>query len=399
MNRLSALKLFFIMLWLCVVFLTARFVENWRISAQYANLLTPLAQEVLDKQSMLHIDVFALPKSAAADLVGNFLKPLISELKEVEINYIDIEDNSELVKQYGIQKQGEMVIRNGDQHFQLSTLSYEAFFNGLKRMNQPESRWIVFFDNFSSHSFNGQDSLSENNSYNSWLNQLIITNYKAIVLSWQPQTILPQQAKLIVLAAPSIALTKVQIQWLENQIYQGRSVLWLTDPKFATQQPSLSLLFDVMRTEAFHQGQLVVKDYPEHFINQNFDRPLDLFEVMPFETANQPLWVNEQEQVLAATQIIDNLGDANLSSRLMVVGDSDFLTDQFLSSGGNLEMSYRLIDWLLHHEERIDLPSIGVGDTQLHYKANEILWFAGIMLILIPLLLLIMAGYYWRKTK
>lgn len=400
MNRNStSVKIAAVGLWLGVVYLATAWIDNWRISKSYADLLPPSAQQVLAAQDQLKIDVFALPQSAAANLVGNFLKPLTSQLKAVEINYIDSSQNLELVKLYGIQKQGEMVVHRGQQNFQLSTLSYETFFNGLKRLSQPQNRWIVFLENLSSHSFSDQSGPISNNSYSQWLNQLMAANYQAMVLSWQPQLALPKQAQLIVLAAPATRLSSNQLQWLQAQIAQGRSVLWLTDPQFAGQQPALSLLFDVMRTDAFHPGQLVVKSFPDHFINQNFDRPLDLFEVMPFETANQPLWLNPQNQALAATQQIDGSGDDQTESRLMVVGDSDFLTDQYLNSGGNLEMSYRMVDWLLQHDERIDLPSIGVDETQLHFNANEILWFAGIMLILMPLLLLIMAGYWWRKNK
>ena len=400
MQQLSALiKVIAVVVWLAAVLLAARWIDNWRITQHYADLLPASAQQVLSAQNKLTVDVFALPDSAAAQLVDNFLTPLLSELKAVEVNYIDSSQNIELAALYGIKKQGEMVVHSGERKFQLSTLSYETFFNGLKRLNQPNDRWIVFLENLSSHAFSDRNTSITRGSYSDWLQQLMAANYQAMVLPWQPQMLLPKQARLIVLAAPAINLSDEQIQWLEGQINLGRSVLWLTDPRYASQQPALSLLFDVMRTEAFHQGQLVVKTYPEHFINQSFDRPLDLFEVMPFETTSQPLWQNEQNQVLAATNQIDGQGDNSLISRMMVIGDSDFLTDQYLNSGGNLEMSYRLIDWLLQHDDRIDLPSIGMDDTQVHFSAKEILWFAGIMLILVPLLLLITAGYFWRKSK
>ncbi len=400
MNRFNLLiKLSAILLWLAATFLAAKWVENWRISKSYADLLPPSAQQVLKEQANLQIDVFALPGSAAARLVENFLQPLIVWLDEVEINYMDMGDNVELVKQYGIQKQGEMIIHKGQQNFQLSTLSYEAFFNGLKRLNQPDHKWIVFIENLSSHSFNEHTGSVHNNGYSEWLKQLIAANYQAVILPWQPSIRIPKQTQLIVLAAPSVSLTEAQLHWLENQVYLGRSILWLTDPRYASIQPALSLMFDVMRTDAFHQGQLIIKTYPKHPINQSFDRPIDLSEVMPFETSNQPLWLNDQDQVLAATQQIENPDKPDVISRLMVVGDSDFLSNQFLNSGGNLEISYRLVDWLLKHDERIDLPSIGVSDSQVHFSANEILWFAGIMLVLIPLILLVVAAYFWRKTK
>ncbi len=400
MNRFNSLiKLSVILLWLVATFFAARWIENWRLSKSYADLLPPSAQQVLAEQENLQIDVFAIPGSAAARLVKNFLQPLIVWLDGVEINYMDMNDNIELVKQYGIQKQGEMVIHKEQQKFQLSTLSYEAFFNGLKRLSQPDNKWIVFVENLSSHSFNEHTGSVHNNGYSDWLKQLLAANYQVVILPWKPSIRLPKQTQLIVLAAPSVTLTEAQLQWLEGQAYLGRSILWLTDPRYASVQPALSLMFDVMRADAFHQGQLIIKDYPKHPVNQSFDRPIDLSEVMPFETTNQPLWLNDQDQILAATQQLENPENPDLSSRLMVVGDSDFLSNQYLDSGGNLEISYRMLDWLLEHDERVDLPSIGVSDSQVHFSANEILWFAGIMLVLIPLVLLLMAGYFWRKTK
>lgn len=388
-----------VILWLSVVFVAARFIDNWRLSHQYSDLLPHAAHQVLSEQSALEIEVFALPNSAAAKLVNNFLKPLTEGLKNTQINYIDSSQNPELIKQYKIQKQGEMIIHKGEKSFQLSTLSYEAFFNGLKRLSQPIDSWVVFLDNLSSHSYSAQAGLVNNAGYSDWLKQLQAANYQAMVLPWQADLKLPKQVKLIVLSAPQAALNHSQITWLEAQLSQGMSVLWLTDPKYAIQQPALSLLFDVLNTDAFHQGQLIMKNYPEHIINSDFDRPMDLFEVMPFETASDILWVNDQQQVLAATQEINFNNLTGMTSRMMVVGDSDFLSNQYLNSGGNLEMSYRLIDWLLHNDNRVDLPTIGINNTQLHFSSQEILWFAGIMLILLPVLLLLGAGYYWRKSR
>jgi ABC-type uncharacterized transport system involved in gliding motility auxiliary subunit len=102
--------------------------------------------------------------------------------------------------------------------------------------------------------------------------------------------------------------------------------------------------------------------------------------------------LNEQGQVLASTQTLTN-------SRLMVIGDSDFLSNAFVNSGGNLEMSFRLIDWLLQQDDRIDLPSIGLHHTQLHFSKNEILFFSAMMLLIVPLLLLIVGIYFWRRNK
>ena len=382
------MKRLILIVWLFLVVLLAKYVPSWRLPSQYDDLISASAKTVLKQQSPLQIDVFAAPQSSATALVNNFLQPLLNHLPNAKVNYIDVNQQPELIQQYGISKQGEMLVHRGEQSFHLSTLSYEAFFNGLKKMEQHADHWVVFLDKQGGKSFDpGQlDGL------NQWLKALKSANYPVVILPYQPDLPLPKQVKLIILPSPMLQIEANQVEWLQLQIEQGVSVLWLADPHTATQQPLLSLLFDVMRTDSFHQGHLIVKDFPSHEINNAFDRPLDLVNVMPYETSNDVLWLNEQGQVLASTQTLAN-------SRLMVIGDSDFLSNAFVNSGGNLEMSFRLVDWLLQQDDRIDLPSIGLHHTQLHFSKSEILFFSVLMLLVVPLLLLMVGIYFWRRNK
>ncbi|MEZ5472064.1 MAG: hypothetical protein R3E90_09805 [Marinicella sp.] len=380
------------LVWLVLVILAARFVPNWYIKNSYDELITPQAQVVLQQQKNLRIEVFTTPDSVAAGLVNNFLEPLKPHLPEVTIEYLDILSNPELVQTYGITQQGEMVIHRQDANFHLNTLSYEAFFNGLKQLSQDRTganeQWLVFLDNTGGKSFNTGDITG----LSAWLNVLKQSNYRTVVLPFQSHLQLPNNVKLIVLASPQTTWGEPEIQWLQQQINQGISVMWLADPATAIEQPGLSLLFDVMRTDAYHQGHLVIKAYNQHAINHSFDRPLDLVEVMPYITSDEVLWQNEQHETLASTR---ELG----SSRLMVVGDSDFLSNAHLRSGGNLEMSFRMVDWLLHRDDRIDLPNIGVLGAQIHFQSSEILLFATLTLIVIPLLFLLIGGWRWYRNK
>jgi len=381
-------KSIWIFIWMFLVFLIANYVPNWRIQNKYGDLLTPSSKAVLAQQKELRIEVFAMPDSPAAALVNNFLQPLVGELDDVTVEYIDFFNNPVLIKAYGVNKQGEMVVHRDGQKFLLSTLSYEAFFNGLKKMDQPSNQWIVFLDAIGGKSFSPDNPAG----LNQWIKALSNSNYRSVVLPYSENMTLPKQVKLIVLASPELNFSDPQIQWLQTQMTLGSSVLWLADPESALQQPGLSLLFDVMRTDAYHGDHLIIKEFPEHVINQAFDRPIDLVEVMPYQTENKVLWHNDQKQAVASTLEIEN-------SRLMVIGDSDFLSNAFLKSGGNLEMSFRLIDWLLRNDNRIDLPTIGNQGTQLHYKKNEILLFSGIMLILLPGAFLVIGLIKWRKNK
>ncbi len=377
-----------IIIWVVLVIVLAKFTPNYHKQSVYSELISESAVATLTAQKQLKIAIFALPESPAASLVKNFLQPLMNHLPDVEVQYLDMKDNAELVDQYNINKQGEMVVINDNGEFHLSTLSYEAFFNGLKRLQQNNDDWVVFLDGLDSRSY----AVGQLTGLNSWLQSLSYANYKTVVLPFDSQLKLPKQTKLLVLASPTVALSESDSDWLQEAMENGISILWLADPNTVLNQPALALLFDVISMDSFHQGQLIIKDFTKHTINKNFDRPLDLNGVLPFETSNQSLWLDDQGQTLAATREIGG-------ARIMVIGDSDFLSNAHLNSGGNLEVSYRLVDWLLRYENRFDLPTIGIKGTQLHYKRSEILWFSGVMLILLPTLFLFLALYFWRRNR
>ena len=379
----TAVSLF---VWLTLVMLAARFIENHRMEHAYAALLPESARMVLAQQDQLQIEVFARPDSAAAQLVNNFLQPITSVVKGAEVSYIDIEQQPELRQSLGIEKIGEMLIHQGEQSFHLSTLSYEAFFNGLKRLNSQDDAWVLFLDGLGGKPLSGRQPLG----YDQWISALQAANYRVAILNWTTALGLPDEVGLIVLPAPAEPVSEDARLWLERQAQAGRGLLWLTDPLLTSDQPELSLLFDVVQTDAFHQGHLILKSLPDHPINAAFDRPLDLVGVMPYETSNPVLWHNEQQQAVASVSQL-------AGSRQVVIGDSDFLANDHLFSGGNLEMSFRLVDWLLGQDQRIDLPSIGQWQSELYYEASEVLWFAALMLIVVPILLILAGLFVWIK--
>ncbi len=376
------------LLWLLLVYWVASQVPFWRVSTDYERLLSASAQQVLQQQDQLSIDVYADQASVAGQLVNNFLQPLVRQLPAVEVNYLDLSSNPSLAGQRQIQAQGEMVIRRGEQAFQLKTLSYEAFFNGLKRFDQSNTAWVVVLDGWQSKSM----SNTAPQGLGQWLDSLRALNYAVVTLSWQPDLRLPEDVKALIIPAPQQALQQAAVDWLQQQWQRGVNLWWLTEPELAHVQPTLSLLFDVMPLDTYHSGHLIIKDLPQHPLNDQFDRPLDLVEVLPYQTLAQPLWLDTAGQVVASTQELEQ-------RRLLVTGDGDFLSNTQLHSGGNLEMSVRLVDWLLGHDDRIDLPSVGLQQSQIHLDSRQILTFSGLMIILLPLLLLGLAVRIWIKHK
>jgi hypothetical protein len=88
-----------------------------------------------------------------------------------------------------------------------------------------------------------------------------------------------------------------------------------------------------------------------------------------------------------------------LKSRLIIVGDSDFISNQYLSQAANKSMIERMVDWLLYHNDRINIPVQINKNTQLVLSQTQLIALSVIFLLFIPLLFLSMAIIVWRKNR
>jgi ABC-type uncharacterized transport system involved in gliding motility auxiliary subunit len=86
--------------------------------------------------------------------------------------------------------------------------------------------------------------------------------------------------------------------------------------------------------------------------------------------------------------------------RVVVFGDSDFLSDTFVGNGGNLDLGLNLVNWLVHDESLINIPARVAPDVSLHLSPTALLVLTGVFLILLPLTL-VGTGMvvWWRRRK
>lgn len=368
--------------------LLARHGGTWQWQMGYADLLPDSAKRVLQQQSQLRIDVFAAEDDPLSDTIRKFLSPITDYAKHIEVSHHHPEQAQELMNRLEIQTIGAMLVETDKGKFVLDSLSYEQFFNHLKRLDNQHDDWLLLLQGFGGAEY--QSKTDE--GYGKWLKSLQQAGYKVAIMDWKKDLLLPKNIKALVLNRPQQTLSAEAVNWLQKQISNGTALWWLTEPKQAHQQAQLSLLFDVMPTETYHQGRLLIKDFPSHLITNNFERSLDLFGVMSFIGGGDGVWVDAKGKKLATAQQLGN-------ARLLLTGDSDFLNNRLLHSGGNLEMSYRLVDWLLGIDQRIDLPDFINQYSRLDYSKQQVLLHSGVMLLLFPGLLLLIAARQWYKNK
>ncbi|MCF6319335.1 MAG: GldG family protein [Proteobacteria bacterium] len=352
------------------------------------NLFPKQAIKILQQQEHLDIDVFAGEKTLVGQSVATFLEPVLQYMPDVEIHYIDPVANPDLLRENGISMQGEMLFRNLNKRLHLKELSYETMINLLVQLNNDSSKWLVFLEGFGVRELGSDldDGLAK------MLLALRHSGYSVARMNFDVKTKIPDNVNLLIVPAPTKTIGIEQIKWLESNIAKGISIWWLTEPELADKQEYLSLLFDVIPVADVKDSQLLLESFPKHPVNLNFRQAIHLVQAMRFDSMTTALWQDDQNRRIAASQ---EIGEA----RLIVTGDADFISNQYLYTAGNKNMAIRMIDWLLFNDDRISLAPQGIEQSQLHLNKIEVLWFSGLMLIFIPVLLLLIALLMWRRSK
>ena len=346
------------------------------------------ALDVFAHQDQLTIEVYAAQQSALGRTVNRFLRPLLEQSAGAEVVYIDPAANPALLRDNGVRMQGEIILRQAGKKRHLTSLSYEDLTNLLQSLNTDEDKWLVFLEGFDSRLVGSLES----SGLSSVLVELQKRGYPVARAVLSPGAIIPDNVKAMILPAPRQTLDAASLAWLQEQLHRGVNIWWLQEPELMGQQPQLDLMFDVQSPASVDDDALIIKSYPQHVMNQAFDQPIQLAQAMHFETSAQPLWVGEQQQVLAATQAFDG-------RRLLVTGDADFISNQYLYLAANQSMMFRMVDWLLGYDDRFRWAPEAQDGTQIQLSRMEILTMAGLMLVLLPLLYLTMAAFRWWLNR
>jgi ABC-type uncharacterized transport system involved in gliding motility auxiliary subunit len=86
--------------------------------------------------------------------------------------------------------------------------------------------------------------------------------------------------------------------------------------------------------------------------------------------------------------------------RVVVLGDGDLWSNQYLGNGGNLELARRIVNWLLDDEALIDIPVHEAADRTLSLSPALVSAFGLAFLVLLPLLLLAAGAVIaWRRAR
>ncbi len=399
------------------------------------------------------------------DITRQAINEIISRYQRIKSDFnlrllnpdIDIEQ----VQKDGVvmNKAFAFVIYYNDRMEHINSLSEQSISNALLRLNRRDNQQVVFLSGHGERDIDGTD----NRAYSTLKLQLTDMGFNLQTVNLLEKS-LPDSTKLLVIAAPANQYLAGEIAHIENHINNGGNLLWLTDPgelygldKIATSfglQLQDGVIIDnnpeLRQTLSIeHPAIIPVTEYFPHIItntiryntlfpmargispltNDNtvnswqaealFSSPGKswgetggLKEEMVFDSSAGdvagPVTIavalhrlkNSLENSLETKQGDDSSIAAG-SQRMVVIGDSDFLSDTYIGAGANLNLGLNIFNWLIGDDDFISVEVKPAADTKLTLDDTQLAVIGFGFFLVIPIILLIIGFRIWfiRKNR
>lgn len=350
------------------------------------------------------------------------------------ITFIDPTTVPEITRELNIGPQGAIVVEYQDRSEKLTYLDESTLSNALLQLANTNERWITFLTGHGERSPSGR----ANFDLGLFATELERHKIKVQTINLAQISSIPDNSSLLVLAAPAVPLLAGELNILSDYIEQGGNILLLTDPDnnhltSVEQQLGLiklpgTIVDSSSRLYGIDDPSFVlISKYNNHPVTANFNSitvfpvtsafdidPENEFKTEALLSTDANAWtetaeitgkvqfdVDTEEQqgpFTIAYALSKNFSDKK-QQRIVAIGDADFLSNTYLGNVGNAEFGYRLINWLTHDDQFIEIPpKITSGHSlQLSKVTVAIIGFG--FLLAIPLILVITGFIIWRNRK
>ncbi len=327
------------------------------------------------------------------DLLENIrlINPLI------KYRFLDPDREPLLARKYGVDSYRTTVIESGKFREKIDRISEQAVTNALLRIVQGDQKVVYLLINHGERSINDQ----EKEGLGKAAEALEGENYRVSALSLIHQDSLPSDTDLIVMPGPQKDILSGEVTLLEDYISGGGKAMFLIDPFIPVENLNdllghYGLYFEkTVIVDRFGKAMAgdfltpVVNNYAGSGITSNFNlatifpraRTVSLLKERPSHISSTIL-ATTGESAYAETRIdtllsvgktqfeadSDIRGPCNIAAasldksegdedkwRVVVFGDSDFISNKHLDKGGNRDFFLNSVNWLTEEEDLITI--------------------------------------------
>jgi len=428
-----------------VAFLSTRFGFERDLSHENGASLSPASVALLKSlDAPVEIVSYASKQGGLRAIIADFVDRYRRAKPDVSLRFVDPDADPEAMRAAGVSVDGELDIRYKERSERLKVLSETELSNVLLRLSRTRERIVAFLEGDGERQPLGK----ANADLGTFIAGLADRGLRAVPLPLANTGKVPENADLVVIANPRVALAPAVANELVDYVERGGNLLWLTEPDENAGLDALAKALSIRvlpgtvvdaSGSAFGLGDpsfVALAKYPPHAITKGFllttllPQPAALaqladphWDLKPILRSSDKSW-NETGHFPKAGETADTIrqdadageipGPLDLGfalsrisprpdrkeQRVVVIGDGDFLSNSFLGNGGNRELGQRVFDWLLGDDDQISVPDRSAPDRTLTLSQAALGTLGFVFLVALPL---VIAGtgalIWWRRRR
>ena len=459
MNRHShtALRLqnvIFTILFSVIIGLLAWLGKTYHTSIDFTrnqqNSLHPSTQKLLKKLNQPLELVAYVPDDAA---IHTALKKRVEKYKKIkkdtQLEIVNPDLDPERAKSDGVQFSGQLLIRLGEKSEIITSMDEQTVVNVLQRLSREKPRVALFIE--------GHDERKPLEDNSNGMSKLVDT-LEAQGFRVQPHNLIrtqniPSDATFVVIAAPQKDYLEAEVKIITEYLKQGGNLLWMQEPNGLKGLDNLEQQLGIVINEGTmvdanqalqdmlgikHPAAIAIIDYGESPLTKD----LTAHTIFPFTTAisrdeenkatgqddnnkwqYQPLlttlptsWLESGEIqgdvkfddeadmpgpldiAMSLTRSNDSVENAP-EQRVVVMGDSNFMLNNFIGQGSNLTLATNIFNWLGADDDLLSIAPVSLPDAKLELPGWALYTMAIFFLLVLPIGLLLIGTVRWIRRR
>lgn len=438
---------------LFVVLLLAGVIVLARLSTQYVyhadwtygqrNSLSPASVKLLQTlDKPLLFTAYVHTDSPLRDPLKRFVEKYQEAKKDITLSFVDTDTDPDAARAAGINVDGELEVEYAGRSEKLTSINEAELGNAILRLARSSEHYVVFLTGEGE-----RDPLGQHNfDLGDFGKQLQQKGFKVVTLNLAATPTIPGNTSVLVIAGPQVDLLPGAVKIVEDYVRRGGNLLWLGDPGsvygLAPLEKDLGVHF-AAGTIVDPESQLfgindpkivLVGKYPaDSPITKDYSTATLFPAATMLDVDKDSGWkADEFLQTLSRSWLEagklegavnydpkhgDRLGPLTIGvaltrtlkgadkdatpgeQRVVVTGDGDFLSNQYVGNAGNLGLALNIFDWLAHDDGAININPRPAPDLTLYLSpfSQGMIGFGFLMGL--PLVLLAAGIGVWLRRR
>jgi ABC-type uncharacterized transport system involved in gliding motility auxiliary subunit len=443
---------FFVVLFLMLVVLLGYLAGQYHVAKDITqanrNILTQGSVNVLKQmKEPINITVFATKDDASGG--DNFRKGMIDfiaryqrEKKNVNLRFINPSIEPKLAQDAGVKEDGEVVVEyNKRSEHIIPPIAEQEMTNLLVRLSRTNQQAVMYLDGHGERNLLGV----KNHDIGEFGKQLEKKGFKFANPDLTVAQAVPSNGAMLVIASPQVNVSDVEAKKIKAYLERGGNLLWLVDDnnlrglesvaEYLGMTVSPGIALDMASAQYGADARVSFASlYGEHAITKNF-----MLRTL-FPEAHQVTAIGTDENGWKVSNLVevapngwlmagklakdakpefnektDKRGPINIGvaleriygkkgQRVVVMGNANFLSNTFITNGGNLDLGVNIVNWLAGDDQLITIQPMPLKDINVTIPDSDsgrlVAWtvFHGFQYFL-PLAMMIAGFYFWWKRR